>query len=80
VPHLRDLVLKHSHTIFTLLAYYTCAQETVLIGDTPDDIAAVIAAGGRGIGVRTPLDQAHVSYYNHSCQHLVSRNHNYIIY
>eukprot|EP00953_Heterococcus_sp_UTEX-ZZ885_P002908 2095-Heterococcus_DN1.PRE.4 len=34
-------------------------QETVLIGDTPDDIAAVIAAGGRGIGVRTPLDQAH---------------------
>jgi phosphoglycolate phosphatase-like HAD superfamily hydrolase len=34
-----------------------------LIGDTPDDIAAVIAAGGRGIGVRTPLDQAHVSYY-----------------
>eukprot|EP00611_Tribonema_gayanum_P011300 TRINITY_DN214_c0_g2_i2.p1 TRINITY_DN214_c0_g2~~TRINITY_DN214_c0_g2_i2.p1 ORF type:complete len:453 (-),score=122.07 TRINITY_DN214_c0_g2_i2:242-1600(-) len=34
-------------------------KECILIGDTPDDIKAVVAAGGRGVGVRTPLDQAH---------------------
>lgn len=44
-----------------------CAQKmgvdpscTILIGDTPDDISAAIAAGGRGLGVLTPEDQAKV--------------------
>ncbi|KAG5180545.1 imidazoleglycerol-phosphate dehydratase [Tribonema minus] len=37
-------------------------KECILIGDTPDDIKAVVAAGGRGVGVRTPLDQAHMYF------------------
>jgi phosphoglycolate phosphatase-like HAD superfamily hydrolase len=59
-----SLLMPNTACLLCVYVYCACTQETVLIGDTPDDIAAVIAAGGRGIGVRTPLDQAHVSFLN----------------